>query len=279
MSQSSKAAYFKALKEQGIVFDRHYRTYSTDELKASYDALAEARGLPAVVVEVAEPVPARPDEIAEIKDQIAGLGAMIGKLAGIMLADARQPPAPEVKPVPQPAPAKPHPQGLDPLKHAGVTLNTHGVDEPIRVDEAGNQWFQNEVNKPGYAKPRGRRVLRSMDPGVVQQTITTKDGYTETFEIPGDSSHMQQTETKITLPSFQTGIFKAPSMPFKIHVYQGNRGFDWDDVNAYYAGADLVPDTVKRTYVSSDLCYDMTTTIRAIQDEYRERVLKKESIR
>jgi hypothetical protein len=68
-------------------------------------------------------------------------------------------------------------------------------------------------------------------------------------------------------------------MPFKIHVYQGNRGFDWDDVIAYYGSVDLVPDTIKRTYVSSDLCWDMSTTIRAINDEYRERVLKQGALR
>lgn len=165
------------------------------------------------------------------------------------------------------------------MEHAGVTLNTHADDEPVRVDEAGNKWFRNEVTKPGFPKPRGRRVLRSMDEGTVLETIKVAGGYTETFEIPGDPKNAKPIEIKVTLPSYQTGIYKAPNMPFKIHTYQGVRAFDWDDVIAYYGAQDLVPSTIKRTYVSSDLCWDIQTTIRAIEDEYRERVLKKESVR
>lgn len=279
MSQSSKAAYYQAIKAAGVPLDRHYRDFTTDELKA----LAAENG---VAVEVAEPrtAPTRPDEMTEIKEQISGLSDVVGKLAALVVAQAA--PAPQPKQVEPPAQKEagqlPRPAAaprLDPNEHAGVTLNTHREDEPIRVDEHGNLWYQNEVNKPGYAKPRGRRVLRAMDSGTVQETISVAGGYTETFEVPGDPAHAKPIEIKVTLPSYQTGIFKAPGMPFKIHTYQGARGFDWDDVNRYYGGADLVPDTIKRVYVSSDLCYDMTTTIRAVNDEYRERVLKKETVR
>ena len=31
----------------------------------------------------------------------------------------------------------------------------------------------------------------------------------------------------------------------------------------------MVPDEIKRTYVGNDLCYDIRTTIRAIQAAYR----------
>lgn len=276
MSQSSKSAYYNALKDEGAPLEKHYRDYTTDELAK----LAVAYGIEVVLPATEPPPAARSNEVAEIREELKGVTDLVGKLAELILADKRQPapPPPVQQEAPKPEPKLPA-QGLDPSVHAGVTLNTHTEDEPIKVDENGVAWYQIEVQKPGYAKPRGRRVLRSMDAGVVQQTITTSDGYTETFEIPGDPAHKQQTETKVTLPSFQTGIFKAPGMPFKIHIYQGNRGFDWEDVNKYYGGPDLVPDTVKRTYVSSDLCYDLTTTIRAIQDEYRERVLKKEAIR
>lgn len=276
MSQGSKSAYYQAVKGAGIKLDRHYREYSTDELRA----IAEEHGLTVDVQ--ADTIPARPDDLAEIREQIAGLGGMINQLAGIVARQARTeaPPAKEATPVEQPAPQKPEirPAVLDPKEHAGVTLNTHGEDEPIRVDEHGNIWYQNEVQKSGYPKPRGRRVLRDTDPGTVQETIRVGD-YTETFEIPGDPRHAKPIEIKVTLPSYQTGIYKAPGMPFKIHTYNGARGFDWDDVNRFYGGADLVPDTIKRTYVSSDLCYDITTVVRAINDEYRERVLKKEASR
>lgn len=280
MSQSSKSAYFQAVKAAGVPLEQHYREYTTEQLKA----IADQHGIAVTEPAPATPAPpAREDDIAEVKEQIAGLGDVISKLAALMAQQIA--PAPkEAGQLPQKiAPSQPAPvrRGamLDPREHAGVTLNTHAVDEVLRVDEQGNQWYQNEVNKPGYAKPRGRRVLRDMAPDTVKQTITTSDGYTETFEIPGDPAHSRSIEAKVTLPSYQTGIFKAPGMPFKIHIYQNARGFDYDDVNNYYGAADLVPDTIKRTYVSSDLCYDIQTTIRAINDEYRERVLQKETLR
>ena len=284
MSQSGKSAYYKALKDQGVEFDRHYRDYTTEELKGAYDKLVAAAPddapLPAVPIPpAADVVPPRSDELAELREQIGSLGQMLTQLAHIVTrgpAVAAVQAAPAAKPQP-PQPVKP--KGLDPLDHAGVTMNTHAADEPVRVDEFGNQWYRNEVNKPGFPKPRGRRVLRAMDSGTVQETIQVAGGYTETFEIPGDPLNAKPIEIKVTLPSYQTGIYKAPNMPFKIHTYQGVRGFDWDDINRYYGAADLVPSTIKHCYVSSDLCYDISTTIRAIEDEFRERVLKKESLR
>jgi hypothetical protein len=282
MSQSMKSTYYRALQAAGVPLDRHYREYKTEELKAAYDKLvAEAPpGAPLPLVDLPpDPnlVPPHDGDMEELKSQIAGLGAMMVKLAAVVMAP--QPVAAAPAPQPAPPPPAPKPNDFDPLEHAGVTMNTHAPDEPVRIDEAGNQWFRNEVNKPGYAKARGRRVLRAMDSGTVMQTIKTKDGYTESFEIPGDPKNARPIEIKVTLPSFQTGIYKAPGMPFKIHTYQGVRGFDWEDVNAYYGAPDLVPSTIKHCYVSSDLCYDIATTIRAIEDEYRERVLKRELTR
>lgn len=290
MSQGSKSAYYKAVKAGGVELDKHYREYTTAELQS----LAEAHGIDVDVPPAPSPTPARPDDVAELRQQLSGLGDVIAKLAAIVVQQQAAPqPQQEQPKFPPPAaeysstgplaeppkPAvKPAPAGLDPMQHAGVTLNTHAPDEPIRIDEHGNQWFQNEVNKPGYAKPRGRRIYRDVETGTTTETIKVGN-YTETFEIPGDPSHTRPVEVKITLPSYQTGIYKAPGMPFKIHTYQGNRGFDWDDVNRFYGAADLVPDTIKRVYVSSDLCYDIQTTIRAINDEFRERVLKKETLR
>ena len=46
-------------------------------------------------------------------------------------------------------------------------------------------------------------------------------------------------------------------MPFKIHTYQGVRGFDWDDINRYYGAADLVPSTIKHCFSASCLCFSL----------------------
>ena len=81
-------------------------------------------------------------------------------------------------------------------------------------------------------------------------------------------------EVKITLPSYQVGVFLDPRFPFKIHTYNGAQGFDLFDIQKYYGGSDLVPSEIKRVYVSNDLCYDIRTTIRAIQNEAREIQLK-----
>src|SRR5690349_24595823 len=39
MSQSEKAQYYSALKNEGIEFDKHYRDYTTEELKNAYGHL------------------------------------------------------------------------------------------------------------------------------------------------------------------------------------------------------------------------------------------------
>lgn len=179
-------------------------------------------------------------------------------------AAPQQSPTPAAAPLPRVAPAD---------EQAGLRLNTRQEDEPIRVDENGLIWYQDEVRKPAYPKPRGRRVLKYLDPGVKEVTVTNGQ-YTETFEMPGDQS--REAEVRITLPSYQVGIYRDPRYPFKIHVYNENRGFDFFEVQDFYGGSELVPAEIKRVYIENSLCYDMRTTIRAIESEYRERVLKKE---
>lgn len=76
-------------------------------------------------------------------------------------------------------------------------------------------------------------------------------------------------QAKITLPSYQVGIYKDPRFPFKIHEYNDVRGFDFFEVNDFYGGSDLVPAAIKRMYVESSLCYDIRTVVRAIEDEAR----------
>lgn len=282
MSQSEKSVYYKALKDAGVTFPKHYREYSTEELKTAWGALAEEQGLE---VELDVPAskgapPPREDDMALLRQQMASIVDVVDSLAKMVTGEQRRAehdrplsgPRPEPKEGPQQG-VKEFRHDIDPREHAGVSQNTHAGDEVIRRDEAGNLWYQEEVRKPDYPKPRGRRVLRYLDPGVKKESIKVGD-YIEEFEVAGDASTAVPKEIKVTLPSYQTGIFRAPNMPFKIHTYQGTRGFDLEDVQKYYGGSDLVPSSIKRCYVSTDLCYDITSTIRAIEDEYRERVLK-----
>ena len=58
--------------------------------------------------------------------------------------------------------------------------------------------------------------------------------------------------------------------------YNGAAGFDFFDVEKYWGGPRMVPQTCKRIYVSTTLCYDIDSVIQAINDEYREKVLRGE---
>ena len=175
-------------------------------------------------------------------------------------------PAPEQKPEPDQRPAPPV-QAQDPNEMPGQRLNTKPDDEVIRIDELGRAWYQEEVRKPAYPKPRGRRVLKYIETGV--ETQTAKNGeYVETFEVAGSRAGVPA-EVKITLPSYQVGIYKDPRFPFKIHCYDGREGFNLFDVEAFYGGPELVPAAVKRVYIENDLCYDIRSVIRAITDEHR----------
>ena len=182
-------------------------------------------------------------------------------------------PAPQaaLPPFELPAPAQPvlpPVAGPDPNEMPGQRTNTKPEDEPIRRDEHGRLWYQEEVRKPSYPKPRGRRVLRYMETGVEQLTVQNGE-YAETFEIAG-SGPGTAAEVKITLPSYQVGIYKDPRFPFKIHCYNESEGFDLFEVEQFFGGPELVPDTVKRTYVENDLCYDIRSVIRTIEAEHRQ---------
>lgn len=276
MSHGEKSAYYRALKEAGYEFDQHYREYTTEDLRQ----LASAAGLEVTAPPPKDPLPTRDDEVASLRNELEQLKQVLRDVAQVRAA-AGEPPRPttagplEREEGPQTPEPKPLAHSLDPSQHAGVTQNSHGGEEIIKVDEFGNQWLQLEVPKPAYPKPRGRRVLRYNDPGTTMETIKVGD-YVESFEVAGDPRNARPAEIKVTLPSYQTGIYRSPSMPFKIHTYQGKRAFDLHDVQRYYGGRDFVPAKIKKTYVSNDLCYDMSSTIIAIEDEYRERILKAE---
>lgn len=251
MSQSEKAAYFRALKAAGVNFPKHYREYTTEELKEAYGTLRESQpdypSIPAAEPEEEspplfelEPEPTPDPDLDEAAASFFGL----------------QRPAPPVK-------------AADPNELAGQRQNAEQLlEEPIRTDEMGRVWFQEEIKKPAYPKPRGRRVLTVNDPGVTTQTIKRGD-YIESFEVAG-TEQGRTSEIKITLPAFQVGVYKDPRFPFKVHTYNGQEGFDLFDVRDYFGGAEMVPAGIKRIYIANDLCYDIRTTVRAINDEYRQ---------
>lgn len=260
MSQQEKAAYYKALQQAGVPFSKHYREYTTDELKAAYDKL----------------VAAQPQGVSPLQNAINQSGPPAGapspapdaEAAAFFGFPAPENGAPASEPMAAPVAPVMH---RDPNELAGARQNTNLADnEPIRTDpETGFIWYQEEVRKPAFPKARGRRVMKYQDPGVVVTEVKAGE-YTESFEISGDMNQAREAEVKITLPSFQVGIYQDPRFPFKTICYNGNEGFDLVDIQNYWGGAELVPEWVKRKYVENVLCYDMRSVIREIESEFRQ---------
>jgi hypothetical protein len=247
MSHAEKSEYYQRLKAAGVQFDKPYREYTTAELKEAVDLLDRH-------LADSEPEEFPQERLFELPDSDDPQPSI------------RQQVAESARVLPQ------QKQGSTPTvdlrdELAGLRQNTHTEGQPLRTDENGLIWYQDEVRKPATPKPRGRRVIRYMDTGTKKETVVAGQ-YIETFEVAGDAQ--RESEVKITLPSYQTGIYKDPRFPFKIHVYNENRGFDLFDVINFYGGADLVPTEIKRVYVENDLCYDIRTTIRAIETEARQ---------
>lgn len=258
MSAAEKGFYFRRLKGAGVNLDRHYRTYTTAELVEA-DTLAVENGL------LGPPTREELDELSakihKKKPRPADPPVAPGEPAPPGFFGFEEPePEPVVSPLP---PARPELGEM-----AGERLNTKAEDEIIYVDDEGRAWLQKEVLKPAFPKPRGRRVLRYNDPGVVVQSIKEGD-YVETFEVAGDPRNATPAEIKITLPSYQVGIYRDPRYPFKVITYSGREGFDRIEVEEYYGGAEMVPPVAKRVYVENVLCYDMRSVIRAINEEFR----------
>lgn len=260
MSQQYKSVLYKQLRDAGVPITKHYRQWSVDELK---DTLVSHGQVPAV-----DPGP----EAQESPSQ-----ALNGD-------DDQSPPASffgydDPAPAPAVPPQEPVVEKLeettvvvssqpDPNEMPGQRLNTSTPDDVIRIDELGRKWHQEEVRKPAYPKPRGRRVLKYMDTGVTTQTVRNGD-YVETFEVSGEQAQ-RPAEVKITLPSYQVGIYTDARFPFKIHCYNGREGFNLFDVQDYYGGSEMVPETCKKVYIENDLCYDIRSVIRTIQTEHRQ---------
>ena len=233
---SLKSDLYNRLKESGKPLSTSYALYTVDQLQAEL----AYHGVPAAKLE---------ETTVVVED--SGATVVIPNEA---------PSAPSAPSVPV--------ASADPEEMPGQRLNTKSEDEPIRVDEQGRIWYQEEVRKPAYPKPRGRRVLKYLETGVETKTVQSGE-YVETFEVAG-SGPGTPAEVKITLPSYQVGIYKDPRFPFKIHCYNGREGFNLFEVQRYYGGAELVPEECKRVYIENDLCYDVRTVIRAIQNEHRQ---------
>ena len=268
MSAARKGFYYKRLKDAGVKLDKHFRDYTTDELMQA-DQMAIESGLL---------LPPTDEELAEM--ELKAHKKRPRKDKGQPERDAPKPDfVPESDPEaaayfgyepnePQAAKEPLPPARPEMGEMAGERLNTKAPEDVIRVDEHGRKWLQEEVLKPAFPKPRGRRVLRYNDPGVVQRTSKEGD-YTETFEVAGDPRNATPSEIKITLPSYQVGMFRDPRYPFKVITYNGKYAFDRQEVEAYYGGPELVPAICKRVYVENVLCYDMRSVIRAINEEAR----------
>jgi hypothetical protein len=235
---SQKSELYRRLKDSGKALSTTYAQYTVDQLQAEL----AYHGLPMETTEEPPKFEIPDSEPDVTKSYVEG----------------------NAEP---PAPPSPQPRAADPAEMPGQRLNTKAQDEPIRVDESGRVWYQEEVQKPAYPKPRGRRVLKYMETGVEVQTVQNGE-YVETFEVAGVGSP-RPAEVKITLPSYQVGIYKDPRFPFRIHCYNGREGFDLFEVQDYYGGAELVPEECKRIYIENDLCYDIRSVIKAIRAEHR----------
>ena len=250
MSQQEKGELWRKLKAAGVEPSKHYREYTTEDLQKALDEVE--RQTP--------PAPPPPPIEDELSPEEAAAYFSGQPLPQAPPGAARMPERP-VDPVPV--------AEADPAEMPGQRLNDAAELQPIRQDEQGRVWYQEEVRKPATAQPRGRRVLNYVDTGTREERVIGSDGTVETFEVAGQSQR-RSAQVKITLPSYQVGMYRDPRFPFMVHTYNGNQGFDLFEVQNYYGGAELVPTEVKRIYVENVLCYDIRTVVRAIQQEYTQ---------
>lgn len=162
MSRQTKSELYGFLKESGYKFDKHYREYNLDELRevcAEYPETGNPLYKAFSTTMASESIAV--DELESTAESLPSVMANV--------------------PV----------REIDENEMAGQRLNTHAEDEPIRIDENGLVWYQEEVRKPAYPKPRGRRVLRYNDPGVKKEEVRAGQ-FTESFEVPGDQKGLAQ---------------------------------------------------------------------------------------
>lgn len=159
-------------------------------------------------------------------------------------------------------------------RQAGMTFNSHGRNDPLRVDSEGRVWYMDEVMKPAIPGPRTRRRVRYEETGTeVRERHDSEGRLIETFEVAGQQR--RSGEILITLPSHQTGIYRDPRLPFRVHTYGERKGYDRLDVVAFYGGLDNVPTTITTLYVNDALCYNIRTTNDTMERELRDLQLGK----
>lgn len=240
---NERAALWGIVKAAGAD-TKPYINYSTDELREIVKTLR-----PAPVEDQRPPVP-RPDiENPFPDDPIVPERDTLG-----------------------PPPAKPVLSNMpSPDELPGMRKNTHDGLTVLRIDEAGRQWLQEEVRKGAFARPRFRRVLRQRSTNVVQQTVQNGE-FTETFEVPGTEERVS--EIRVTLPTYQVGRFRHPNHPFTILTYDGREGYDFEEVCRMFGGADLVPMGAQRIYIANQIAFDIRTTVRVIEAEFRKQQMQ-----
>ena len=245
MTQAERKALWDELKEAGFTFTKHYRDYSIPELQES-------------VEQVRQRTAARARSVAENPEDELSFDFAQSEIQFQADIDIlREQPADRVP---------------------GLRTNTHAGEKPIRIDENGRVWLQDEIRKPSIPTERGKRVLDYVDPGV--KTVHVRDGngsIVESFEMPGDSKKISQ--ARISLPAYQIGCFRDPALLgqfFKIHVYNEKMVFDFFDVERYFGGKHMIPQTVQREYTDTMLGFNIESVLQAIQDEYNDKILKGE---
>lgn len=140
---------------------------------------------------------------------------------------------------------------------------------PIRTDERGRVWYQEEIQKSNLAKSRGYRIFREVGTGVKTVTLPADDeGFTETIEVPDGTR--KPLEIKVGIPTWQVGIYKDPQLPFRVVEYRSKRGFLRQDVENYFGGADVLPEGIETDYVGNLIAYPIREVIVAIQREYNQ---------
>ena len=295
---SDKSDLYQTLKGAGVKFDRPYVEYTTADLQGMLEET-----FPQVKV----PSPGK-DEALDILDELAETLTTPEKPKKFVVSTPRETPASQrirqaTQATPPPSPAQVrHVQqdalhqlsalviqvlragqlqegrsfdwlgGLKvPVKNKGAERAglDHALPEgqPLRIDLSGRIWFRDEVAKPAVPKARMTRKSRYIDPGVKQVESYLPDGHLdEIYEVAGDS-HKELTITT-TLPSWQVGKYHDPRFPFSVHVYNGETGFDFQEIVAYYGGRDLVPGTIKTLYVGNQLCYQISSARETIESQF-----------
>ena len=261
---SEKSELYQSLKSRAVSFEKQYVQYTVEELReleAQLDAGTQPRQqvaptpaprpapTPSPAPRPAPPgVPRTLEDLGRVVQALRRSGALREGMA-VRYGD------------------KAIPVKDRPAERAGLS---HAVPdgEPIRIDLEGRVWLLDEVPKPAIPRPRMTRKSRYVDTGVKTETSFLPDGRVdEVYEVSGDE-HRELTVTT-TLPSWQVGKYRDHRLPFAVHVYNDQRGFDRREVVRYFGGTDLVPRTVKTLYVGNQLCYQIASVRDTIETQYR----------